>query len=90
MHPVRLTLFVNGLSPRTESAVGGVGRYCAEHLEGKAEVELVNVEQDPARAAAMGVRLTPTLVHQDGPATRMVFGDLSDAHEIAWAIGLRR
>lgn len=84
-----LTLYVNGASPNSIQAIETVRRLCDEELAGRVELEVIDVYQQPALAAADQVVATPTLVrHLPGPVRKLV-GDLSDAARLCIGLDLR-
>jgi circadian clock protein KaiB len=62
--------------------------FCARHLEGRYQLDIVDVLLEPRRAIADGVIVTPTLVKR-GPGTkRRVIGDLSEEATVLATLGL--
>ena len=77
-----LTLYVDGVSTNSIHAIETVRRVCDEKLGGHADLEVVNLHQQPALARRDHIVAAPTLVrHRPGPVRRVV-GDLDDD---AWA-----
>ena len=68
----RLTLYLAGEAARTSPAVERLRQAARERLGQAAELEVVDVLEDPDRARADGVLLVPTLVLGEARA----FGDL--------------
>ena len=85
---VRLVLYVAGDTPRSRSARATVAWLADGGVGERVEATVVDVAQDPERAEADRVLLTPTLLRQaPGPARRVV-GDLGDRARVAEALGL--
>jgi circadian clock protein KaiB len=81
-------LFVAGDSPHSRQAVANLRRLGEERLAGNYRLTVVDVIHDPASAEAARVLTTPTLV-KDAPAPpRRVTGDLTDATQVMFALGL--
>ncbi len=66
-------LFVAGDAPNSALAFSNLVAYCNSHLRNRHHIEVVNVYEDPARALAEGVLLTPMLLRRfPRPSTRVV------------------
>ena len=89
MTPLRLTLYVAGSSARSRTALAAAQELGVGQAPRVSALEVVDVEREPARAAADGVLLTPALMVAGQGPERRVFGDLSDPLELAWALDLR-
>ena len=84
-----LTLYVTGTSPRSAVAIDNLNRICAEELDGRYELEIVDVQQDPQRAEDEKILATPTLIKQLPPPLRRVIGDLSDKEKVLLGLEVR-
>jgi circadian clock protein KaiB len=83
-----LTLYVSGASPRSAQALETVRRLCDEDLRGQVELRIIDVTEDPARAAEDRVLAVPTLVKRQPGPRRQLVGDLADLDRVRVAIGL--
>ncbi|MBA2517395.1 MAG: thiol-disulfide isomerase [Solirubrobacterales bacterium] len=84
-----LTLFVNGASSSSSRAIQDVQGLCEAHLDGRYDLTIVDVNDDPELAMDRRVLATPTLL-KDAPAPeRMLVGDLSDSDRVLVAFDLR-
>jgi circadian clock protein KaiB len=81
-YAVRFTLFVTGMTPRTELAVTNLRALCAERLGGVCRVDIVDVLEQPQLAEEWKVLATPTLVKESPPPRRRVTGDLTDTERV--------
>src|SRR5206468_8296861 len=77
-----LTLYVTGTSPRTKIAIENLDRICKQELEGRYELEIVDVLENPQRAEDERILATPTLIKQLPLPLRRVIGDLSDKEKV--------
>lgn len=84
-----LTLYVTGTSPRTRIAIENLARICQEELEGRYELEIVDVLENPQRAEDERILATPTLIKQLPPPLRRVIGDLSDKDKVLLGLEVR-
>jgi circadian clock protein KaiB len=85
-----LRLYVAGSLPNSVQARSNLQRLCEEHLAGRCTVEIVDFLEDPARALADGVLVTPTLLRVAPEPRRMVVGALTDASVVLDALDLPR
>ena len=85
-----LTLFVSGASSASSRAVSNARALCEEHLAGRYDLTIVDINQDPELARGSRVLATPTLVKVTPVPERMMVGDLSDEERILLALDVRR
>lgn len=85
-----LTLYVTGSSPRTRTAIENLNRICAQELDGRYELEIVDVLEHPQRAEDERILATPTLIKQLPPPLRRVIGDLSDKEKVLLGLEVRQ
>jgi circadian clock protein KaiB len=84
-----LTLYVTGTSPRTRIAIDNLNRICAQELDGRYDLEIVDVLEHPQRAEDEKILATPTLIKQLPPPLRRVIGDLSDKDKVLLGLEVR-
>ncbi len=85
---VVLRLYVAGDAPNSLQAIANLEAICAEHLKGGHRLEVVDILEDPRRAMAEGVLVTPSLNKLlPLPATQVV-GNLSDKKRVLLALGI--
>jgi circadian clock protein KaiB len=83
-----LTLYVNGASTNSLQAIETVRCLCDEELGGQVELEVIDVQQQPALVLRDQVVAAPTLVKRlPGPLRRIV-GDLSDTDRLRLGLAL--
>jgi circadian clock protein KaiB len=76
---LHFVLFVAGSSPNSVRARAVLESLCATEAPGrKVRVEVVDVLQDPGRAMAAEVFVTPTLLRLEPKPEMRLLGDLSD------------
>jgi circadian clock protein KaiB len=89
MTVVVLRLYIAGGAPNSMQAIANLEAVCAEHLKDGHRLEVVDVIEDPRRAMADGVLVTPSLIKlSPGPAAQVV-GNLSDRKRLLLALGLK-
>jgi circadian clock protein KaiB len=84
-----LRLYVTGTSPRTSAAISNLERICKQELEGRYELEIVDVLENPQMAEDEKILATPTLIKQLPPPLRRVIGDLSDKEKVLLGLEVR-
>ena len=84
-----LKLYVTGASARAETAIRNLRRICEEELEGRYELEIIDVQEQPEVAEADRILATPTLIKQLPPPLRRVIGDLSDKEKVLLGLEVR-
>ena len=75
-----LRLYVTGTTPRSARAIHNIRAICEEKLQGRYELEVIDIYQHPEQAKQVVV--TPTLVKSLPLPVRKLIGDLSDAERV--------
>jgi circadian clock protein KaiB len=78
----RLRLFVSGSSPRSTRAIQNIRALCEERLQGRYDLEVIDIYQHPEHARPEQIVVTPTLVRKLPLPLRKVIGDLSDKERV--------
>jgi len=86
---VILRLYVAGGAPNSMQAIANLESICAEYLKGGHRLEVVDVLEDPRRAMAEGVLVTPSLTKLSPQPVVQVVGNLSDRERVLLALGLK-
>lgn len=84
-----LRLYVAGSGERSLQAVGRVKRLCEAHLEGRYDLEVIDIYQHPALAESEQLLAAPTLVKQLPPPLRRVVGNMADEGRVLIALGVK-
>jgi circadian clock protein KaiB len=77
-----LQLFVTGTTPRSARAIQNIRAICEDNLEGRYDLEVVDIYQHPEHVKAEQIVVTPTLVKQSPLPVRKLIGDLSDTERV--------
>ena len=86
---VVLRLYVAGGAPNSLLAIANLEAICAEHLKDGHKLEVVDVLENPRRAMAEGVLVTPSLTKLSPQPAAQVVGNLSDRRRVLLALGLK-
>ncbi len=73
-----LTLFIAGTTPLSARALANVVAVCEERLAGRFDLTVVDVYQEPKRAAESQIVAIPTLLKKRPLPLKRLIGDLSD------------
>ncbi len=84
-----LRLFVTGMTPRSTGAIARIKAICEEHLEGRYELEVIDIYQQPSVAKGEQIIATPTLIKKLPPPLRRLVGDLSDKERVLLGLNIR-
>ena len=83
-----LRLFVAGATPRSIQALERLKRLCETHLQGRYELEVIDIYQSPTALGAENIVAIPTLVKQLPLPLRRIVGDLSDTEKVLKGLDL--
>ena len=86
---VVLRLYVAGGAPNSLQAIANLEAICAQHLKNGHKLEIVDVLENPRRAMAEGVLVTPSLTKLSPQPAARVIGNLSDKARVLLALGLK-
>lgn|SRR5262245_8011395 len=92
-HPERvyaLRLYVGGASPKSLEAVRNIKKICDENLAGGYRLDVVDIYQQPARAALDKVVAVPMLEKHLPLPLRRLIGTLSDTRRVLRTFGLAK
>ena len=84
-----LCLYVTDRSPKCLRAIENLRRACEEHLPGRYTIEIVDLLEDPRRAADDQILAVPTVVRRFPAPIRKLVGDLSDGDRLLVSLQLR-
>lgn len=85
-----LCLYVTGATSRSRRAILNINAICGEHLEGKYNLEIVDILQKPALAREAQIVAAPTLIKLLPLPLRRIIGDLSDTEKVLAGLDLKR
>ena len=84
-----LRLYVAGQTPRSLGAFANLKRICDEHLQGRYELEIIDLAENPALARGDQILAVPTLVRRLPPPIKKIIGDLSNRERVLVGLDLR-
>ena len=86
---VALRLYIAGGAPNSVQAIANLEAICRECLKDGYKLEVVDVLEQPRRAMAEGVLVTPTLTKLSPLPSANVVGNLSDKAKVLLALGVK-
>jgi circadian clock protein KaiB len=84
----KLRLYVTGASARSGRAIENVRALCDRYLEGRYDLEVIDIYQQPDLAEVDHILVAPTLVRHEPRPRRRFVGDLSDDQRVLGRLNL--
>jgi circadian clock protein KaiB len=84
-----LRLYVTGQTPRSAASIRNLRDVCDEYLEGRFELQVIDLYQRPELAKEAQVVAAPTLIKRLPLPLRRLVGDLSDRREVLLGLDLK-
>jgi circadian clock protein KaiB len=84
-----LRLYIAGLTPRSTLAIQNIRKICEEHLEGRYDLQVVDIYQQPVLAEGEQIIAAPTLIKKLPLPLRRFIGDMSNTERILVGMDLR-
>ena len=83
-----LQLYITGATSQSARAIANIRKICEEHLEGRYELEVVDISQHPALAQGEQIIAAPTLIKRFPLPLRRFIGDMSQTARILLGLDL--
>jgi circadian clock protein KaiB len=84
-----LRLYVAGITPRSSAAIRAITEICERYLEGRYELEVIDIYQQPTLAKGEQIIAAPTLIKKLPLPLRRLIGNLTDKERILVGLDLR-
>ena len=81
-----LTLYVSGMTPRSQRAIDNIQKLCEEHMAGRYDLKIIDIYQQPGLAKEAQIIAVPTLIKQLPLPLRRLIGDLGDPGRVLVAL----
>jgi circadian clock protein KaiB len=85
-----LRLYVAGMTARATRAITNVRAICDEHLQGRYDLEVIDVYQQPILARDEQIIAAPTLIKRSPLPLRRIIGDMSHRDRVLIGLDLAR
>jgi len=83
-----LSLYVTGMTPRSTDAIAAIKSICEEFLQGRYDLEVVDIYQHPEQARSAQIIASPTLLKRLPVPLRRLIGDLSNRERVLIGLDL--
>ncbi len=84
-----LRLYVTGMTPKSTRAIANLKDLCKKYLEGRYELEVIDIYQQPKLAEGEQIIAAPTLIKKLPLPMRRLIGDMSDTDRFLVGIDLK-
>ena len=84
-----LRLYVAGQTPKSVLAFTNLKQICEEHLQGRYEIEIIDLLENPQLARGDQILAVPTLVRRLPEPIKKIIGDLSNTERVLVGLDLR-
>lgn len=85
-----LRLYVTGNTAQCTRAIANVRKICDEFLEGRYDLEVIDLYQQPKLAKGEQIIAVPTLIKKLPLPLRRVIGDMSNTERVLFGLDLRK
>ncbi|MDO9005588.1 MAG: circadian clock KaiB family protein [Aquabacterium sp.] len=86
--PYVLSLYISGTTPHSTRALVSIRSICETHLQGRYQLEIIDILVHPRKVAEDQVIATPTLIRKSPLPVRRFIGDMSQKDRILRGLGL--
>jgi circadian clock protein KaiB len=83
-----LRLYVAGQTPKSMTAFANLKKICEEYLEGRFQIQVVDLLESPQLASGDQILAIPTLVRKLPLPIRRIIGDLSNTERVLIGLDL--
>ena len=88
--PYVLQLYITGMTARSTEAFSSIKAICEKHLQGRYDLEVIDIYQHPSIAREEQIIAAPTLVKKLPAPLRRLVGNLSQEDRVLNGLGLKR
>ena len=83
-----LRLYVTGMTPRSAQAIKNLQAICDEYLDGRYELDVIDIYQQPDLTRGEQIIAAPTLIKTLPLPIRRLVGDMSDRERVLLGLDL--
>lgn len=84
-----LRLYVAGQTPKSVLAFTNLKQICEDHLQGRYEIEIIDLLKNPQLARGDQILAVPTLVRRLPEPVKKIIGDLSNTERVLVGLDLQ-
>ncbi len=85
-----LRLYVAGKSPKSVNAITNIKKICEENLQGRYELDVIDLYQQPQLAQGEQIIALPTLIRKLPPPLRRIIGDMSNTERVLVGLDIQK
>ncbi len=85
-----LRLYVAGKSPKSVNAIANIKKICEENLQGRYELDVIDLYQQPQLAQGEQIIALPTLIRKLPLPLRRIIGDMSNTERVLVGLDIRK
>jgi circadian clock protein KaiB len=85
-----LRLYITGATSRSVMAITNLKKICEEYLEGRYELEVIDLYQNPRLAKDEQIIAAPTLIKKLPLPIRRIIGDMSNKEKVLLGLDLKK
>jgi circadian clock protein KaiB len=83
-----LRLYVSGMSSKSLRSIENIKKICQQDLEGRYELEIIDIRKNPKIAKAENIIASPTLIRKLPPPLRGIIGDMLNRQQVLIGLDL--
>ena len=84
-----LRLYIAGQTPKSVAALANLKKHCEHHLQGRYQLQVVDLLVNPQLAEGDQILAIPTLVRKVPEPIRKIIGDLSNEERVLVGLDVR-
>jgi circadian clock protein KaiB len=84
-----LRLYVTGATARSRRAIVNISTICDDYLQGRYDLEVIDIHQKPTLAKDEQILAAPTLIKSLPLPLRRIVGDLSNSEKVLLGLDLK-
>lgn len=85
-----LKLYMTGINAKSQTALRNIKEICETHLQGRYELEVIDVYQTPELAINQQIIAAPTLIKELPFPVQRFIGDLSDTDQVLVGLDIKK
>ena len=85
-----LRLFITGTTSKSVLALTNLKKICEEYLDGRYDLEVIDLYQNPGLAIEEQIIAAPTLIKKLPLPFRRIIGDMSDIEKVLMGLEIKK
>ncbi|GAB4386396.1 MAG: hypothetical protein Kow00121_52910 [Elainellaceae cyanobacterium] len=83
-----MRLYVADRTPKSIRAIQQLKKLCDQYLQGRYELEVIDIYQQPERIEEEQIVAVPTLIKELPPPLQRLIGDMTDTEKVIFSLDL--